>query len=71
MKKRSWILIINSAWPLNDKTFLEQETLSMWLLMWLKNQSRMCGKGVGSSLFPSDSLESHSYEFDALAHIGP
>ena len=22
-------------------------------------------------LFPSDSLESQSYDFDALAHIGP
>ena len=31
----------------------------------------MCGKKVGSGLFPSDSLESHSYNFDEIAHIGP
>ena len=31
----------------------------------------MCGKGVGSGLFPSDSLESQSFDFDKIAHIGP
>ena len=31
----------------------------------------MCVKGVGLGLFPSDSLESQSYEFDSIAHIGP
>ena len=35
------------------------------------DQSRICGKGVGSDLFPSDSLESQSYVFDEIAHIGP
>ena len=35
------------------------------------NQSRICGKGVGLGLFPSDSLESQSYEFIEIAHIGP
>ena len=33
------------------------------------NQSRMCGKGVGLGLFPSDLLESPSYDFDALPQI--
>ena len=28
----------------------------------LVNQSRICGKGVGLSLFPSDSLSFESYE---------
>ena len=28
----------------------------------MKNQSRICGKGVGLSLFPSDSLSFESYE---------
>ena len=28
----------------------------------LENQSRICGKGVGLSLFPSDSLSFESYE---------
>ena len=31
----------------------------------------MCGKGVGLGLFPYDSLESQSYEFDEIAHIKP
>ena len=35
------------------------------------NQSRICGKGVGLGLFPSDSLQSQSYEFIEFAHIGP
>ena len=35
------------------------------------NQSRICGKGVGLGLFPSDSLQSQSYEFIEIAHIGP
>ena len=34
-------------------------------------QSRMCGKGVGLGLFPSDSFQSQSYEFIENAHIGP
>ena len=32
------------------------------------NQSRFCGKGVGLGLFPSDSLESQSKDFDVIAH---
>ena len=36
-----------------------------------KNQRRICGKGVGLGLFPSDSLQSQSYEFIEIAHIGP
>ena len=36
-----------------------------------QKQSRMCGKGVGSGLFPSDSLQSQSYDFDEIAHIKP
>ena len=35
------------------------------------NQSRLCGKGVCLGLFPSDSLESPSYEFIEIAHIAP
>ena len=35
----------------------------------LLNQSRICGKGVGLGLFPSDSLESQLYEFIEIAHI--
>ena len=35
------------------------------------NQSRICGKGVGLGLFPSESLQSQPYEFDEIAHIGP
>ena len=35
------------------------------------NQSRICGKGVGLGLFPSDSLQSQSYELIEIAHIGP
>ena len=31
----------------------------------------MCGKGVGLSLFLSDSLESQSYDFDEIAHVKP
>ena len=34
-----------------------------------QTQSRVCGKGVDLGLFPSDSLEFQSYNFDALAHI--
>ena len=40
-------------------------------LLYISNQSRMCGKGVGLGLFPSDSLESQSYDFDEIAHIRP
>ena len=35
------------------------------------NQSRICGKGVGSGLFSSDSLESKSSELIEIAHIWP
>ena len=35
------------------------------------NQSRICGKGVGLGLSPSDSLQSQSYEIIEIAHIGP
>ena len=43
------------------------------------NQNRMCGKGVGLGLFPSEVekwpflamfLTSQPYDFDAIAHIG-
>ena len=34
-----------------------------------KNQSRICGKGVGLCLFPSDSLQSQLYEIIGIAHI--
>ena len=37
----------------------------------INNQSRICGKGVGLGLFPSDSLQSQSYQFIGIAHIGP
>ena len=37
----------------------------------MHNRSRICGKGVGLGLIPSDSLESQSYEFIEIAHIGP
>ena len=30
------------------------------------NRDRMCGKGIGLRLFPSNSLESQSYNFDIL-----
>ena len=33
--------------------------------------SHICSKGVGLGLFPSDLLESQSYEFIEIAHIGP
>ena len=33
------------------------------------HQSRVCGKGVGSGLFPSDSLQSEIYEFIEIAQI--
>ena len=35
------------------------------------NKRRMCGKGVGLGPFPSDSLESQSYNFDEFADIKP
>ena len=35
------------------------------------NQSRTCGKGVGLGLFPSDSLQSQSYESIEIARMGP
>ena len=35
------------------------------------NKSRICGKGVGLGLFPSDSLLSHAYKFIEIAHIEP
>ena len=37
----------------------------------MKNQSRMCGEGIGLDLFPSDSLYSQSYDFDKSAQIKP
>ena len=33
--------------------------------------SRMCGKGIGLGCFPSNSLESQSYDFDEIAHMKP
>ena len=41
------------------------------ILFCINNQSRICGKGVGLGLFPSDSLKSQSFEFIEVAHIGP
>ena len=38
---------------------------------YIMKKSRKCGKGVGLGLFPSDSLESQSYHFDKISHIGP
>ena len=35
------------------------------------NQSRICGKEASLGVIPSDSLESQSYEFIEIAHIGP
>ena len=35
------------------------------------NQTRICGKGVGLGLFPSDSLQSEPYEIDEITHKGP
>ena len=43
----------------------------LWVTENEQNQSRMCGRGVGSGLSPSDSLESQSYDFDEIAHIRP
>ena len=43
--------------------------LGCWRCMKKPNQSRICGKGVGLGLFPSDSLESQSYEIIEIAHI--
>ena len=37
----------------------------------LGNHNRICGKGVVLGLFPSDSLQSQSYEIIEIAHIGP
>ena len=36
-----------------------------------ENQSGICGKGVGLGLFPSDSLESQSFELIEIAHTAP
>ena len=47
--------------------FKKQQILNIFNV----NQSRICGKGVGLGLFPSDSLQSQSYEFIEIAHIGP
>ena len=58
--------------------FKSIKTSMKWLyLSWLRekhqwqlfNQSRMCGKEDGLGLFPSDSLESQSHDFDETAHI--
>ena len=38
---------------------------------WTSNQSRKYGKGVETGLFPSDSLEYQSYDFDKIAHMKP
>ena len=35
------------------------------------NQSRMYGKVIPLGLFPSNLLESQSYDFDEIAHIKP
>ena len=56
------------------KYIIDQPELSnskAMIIRHVRNQSRICGKGVGLSLFPSDSLESQSNEFFEIAHIGP
>ena len=40
-----------------------------FLLILNKNHSRICGKGAGLGLFPSDSVKSQSYDFDEIAHL--
>ena len=47
-----------------DKTLRFREHID-----YVTNQNRICGKGVGLSLFPSDSLQSQLYEFIEIAHI--
>ena len=39
--------------------------------MWTEPEPHMLHEGVGLDLFPSDSLQSQSYEFIEIAHIGP
>ena len=48
-----------------------QDSKITFLPAGINNQSHMCGKRVGLGFFPSDSLESQSYEFIEIAHIGP
>ena len=43
-------------------SFLSFSALCDFLKKYFTNQSRICGKGVGLSLFPSDSLSFESYE---------
>ena len=45
------------------------EITEMWSPAGNYNQSRICRKGVSSSLFPSDSLQSQLYNFIEIAHI--
>ena len=37
----------------------------------MNDQIRMCGKGVGLVLFPSDSIEFQSNDFDEITYIKP
>ena len=71
------LLNISNFWKLQCVTAFSQQT---------NHQSRMCGKGVGLGLFPSEVekwpfltifglilamfLTSQPYDFDAIAHIG-
>ena len=36
---------------------------------WSLNESRICGKGFGLGLFPSESRQSQLYEFIEIAHM--
>ena len=55
------------------KKFSGKNAFWSWKSYFLKdsNQSRICCEGVGLGLFLSHSLESQSYEFIEIAHIGP
>ena len=48
--------------PKNVKGGTLCDFLTSIVLQNIKNQSRICGKGVGLSLFPSDSRSFESYE---------
>ena len=37
----------------------------------LRNQSRICSKVAGLGIFPSDSLQSQTYEFIEITPLGP
>ena len=53
-----------------SKTLSTLGVLTFWSIR-VANQSRMFDKGVGLGLFPSDSLEYQSHDFDKVAHMKP